>query len=50
MKNVPKGIVDIKIGNKVYLEQDAKQGPPIAMGPLIVEEITKDYVIMKRKG
>jgi hypothetical protein len=49
-KNEQIEIVDLRIGNKVYLEQDAKQGPPIAMGPLIVEEITKDYVILKRKG
>jgi hypothetical protein len=31
----------------VLLEQEANQGPPIASGPFIVDEVLKDYIILK---
>ena len=40
-------IIKLKPGSKVFLEQEANQGPPIASGPFIVDEILKDYIILK---
>ena len=48
--NMETQIINLKPGSKVFLEQEADQGPLIASGPFIVDEVLKDYIILKCVG